>query len=251
MLQKPAIKLYLLSCILSLLNSQNLTTQQVRIEWSGDAYSKTEYLYSRLNCDGLNYKAFQLALNGYKLLYSIGIVNKNDLVGIIDYSLPSTEKRFYVIDMGQPAVLYKTLVAHGKNSGTNYATHFSNQMGSHQSSLGFFSTGRTYQGQNGYSLVLNGLDTTFNERAKSRAVVMHGAHYVSDDYIKKYGRIGRSFGCPALPLDLHHEIIDIIKGGVMIFGYYPDNEYFERSWIINDIKNAEIMNETDAVDGSV
>lgn len=237
---QPVLKLLMLFCMLTVMNTQELTTQQANIGGSDFDLDQTVYLFNRLNRLDLDYDAFYYAFNGYKVLENKGLVNNDHLVAIIDFSLPSTEKRFYIIDIIQQCVVSTSLVAHGKNSGENYATMFSNRMGSHKSSLGFFTTGSTYYGQNGYSLVLNGLDTAFNEKAGPRAIVIHGATYVSGEYIHKYGRLGRSFGCPALPVESCHEMINLIKNGVMIFGYYPDAEYFKKSWIINEIVKSEV-----------
>jgi hypothetical protein len=235
MMRKPAMKTSVLLGLLILLHTQDLTTQQLDQAGSGVPSGTTELLFSQLDCSTLNYDAFYYAVKGLEWLDGNGLVDKSNLLAIIDYSLPSTEKRLFIIDVGQPSVLYRTLVAHGRNTGANEAQQFSNRMGSHQSCLGFFTTGRTYTGQNGYSMWLNGHDTTFNELARPRAIVMHGADYVSEEFISQYGRIGRSWGCPALPSTESHEIIDLIKEGVVVFGYYPDRAYFERSEIIRAI----------------
>jgi hypothetical protein len=150
---------------------------------------------------------------------------KKNIITIIDFSKPSTEKRFYVIDIESRRLLYSCLVAHGKNSGENYAKSFSNDSGSLMSSLGFYRTAETYYGTHGYSLRIDGLERGINDNARSREIVIHGADYVSDDYIKKYGRLGRSWGCPALPPDIFKTIIDIISGGTCLFIYGDDGSY--------------------------
>ncbi len=154
-------------------------------------------------------------------------------ISIIDYSLPSTAKRFWSFDIINNKLLYWEIVAHGKNTGTNYAKYFSNKPGSKQSSLGLFKTGGTYTGRNGYSLYLNGLEKDFNDLALKRSIVMHGAKYVSQDFINKHGRLGRSWGCPAFRSTLAKEIIDEIKQGQYLFIYYPDKKWLNNSTYLN------------------
>jgi hypothetical protein len=151
---------------------------------------------------------------------------------IIDYSKPSTEKRFYVIDLEKKKLLYHCLVAHGKNTGENIAKSFSNQPKSLKSCLGFFKTAETYSGKHGYSLKLDGLEKDVNDNARNRAIVIHGADYVSQDFINKYGRLGRSWGCPALPKDLSKDIIDAISGGVCLYIFGESKDYKTKSEIL-------------------
>ena len=191
--------------------------------------NETELLYSQMNLEGLiDIKAFKSAYSGYKKLNN----NKNSLLTIIDFNLPSTEKRMYVLDLLKKEVLYVTHVAHGRNSGGNYATSFSNKNGSYQSSLGFYRTAETYNGGNGYSLRLDGLEKGINDLARPRAVVIHGADYANEDFIKSTGRLGRSFGCPALPQDLNKPIINTIKDGSLIFIYADKTDYFSHTQVI-------------------
>lgn len=170
----------------------------------------------------MSYDLFRKAFLGYKQIDSIKNIS---IITIIDYSKPSTEKRFYVIDIENKKLIYKCLVAHGKNTGENYAEHFSNDAESLKSSLGFFLTAETYNGNNGYSMKLDGLEKGLNDNARSREIVIHGADYVSDSYAKKYGRLGRSWGCPALPPELAKEIIDKLANGSCIFIYGNDDFY--------------------------
>jgi hypothetical protein len=174
----------------------------------------------------LPFDVFNTAILGYR---KIDNIRKKGILTIIDFSKPSTEKRFYVIDIENKRLLYRCLVAHGKNSGDIYAKDFSNKLESLKSSLGFYLTGETYKGDHGYSLRLMGLEKGINDNARVREIVIHGAEYVSEEFIRKYGRLGRSWGCPALPLDLSKEIIDKISDGSCLFIYADDNFYSENS----------------------
>lgn len=176
----------------------------------------------------LDFKVFRLGMVGYYSLEKEGAIKK-DIITIIDFAKPSTEKRFYTIDLKNKALKYHTYVAHGRNTGENMATSFSNTPHSNQSSLGFYVTGETYVGSKGYSLRLDGKEKSFNDRIRSRAVVVHAAEYATEKWIKRYGRLGRSQGCPALPPDLSREIIDLIKNKSAIFTYYPDDKYLTAS----------------------
>lgn len=173
--------------------------------------------------DIVNYKAFEQAITGSK---TIECPNK-DILTLIDFSKPSTEERLYVLDLRHKKLLFSSVVAHGKNSGGNYATSFSNVNGSYQSSLGFYLTEHTYQGKNGYSLILNGLEKGINDRAKERAIVIHGAAYANPSIAASAGRLGRSFGCPALPEALNKPIINTIKNGTLLFIFANEQEHYE------------------------
>ena len=191
--------------------------------------NETELIYEQMNLKGLiDFNAFEAAYVGYKKLNN----NKNNLLTIIDFNLPSTEKRMYVLDLSKKEVLYVTHVAHGRNSGGNYATSFSNKNGSYQSSLGFYRTAETYNGGNGYSLRLDGLEKGINDLARPRAVVIHGADYCNENFIKSTGRLGRSFGCPALPQELNKPIINTIKDGSLIFIYADKPEYYAMTKVL-------------------
>lgn len=154
-----------------------------------------------------------------------GEAERDEILTVIDYSLPSTAKRLWVFDVEREKLLFHELVAHGKNTGGNLAQHFSNTDGSLQSSLGLFRTADTYYGKNGYSLRLHGLEEGVNHLALPRTIVIHGAWYVSDDFAKKQGRIGRSWGCPAVPDTVARPLIDTIKDGSLVFAYYPDQNW--------------------------
>lgn len=176
---------------------------------------------------------YQLAVNGYNKLSATQKLSRQ-LLTIVDFSKPSSEKRLFIIDMATQKVLLYTLVAHGRNSGEKMATRFSNLDATHQSSLGFYVTGGTYIGGNGYSLRLKGLERGFNDKAESRAIVMHGAPYVSEQVVKSTGRLGRSWGCPAVSQQEHKKIIDLIKGGSCLFIYAPQTEYLTASSLLKE-----------------
>lgn len=156
-------------------------------------------------------------------------VERNNILTIIDYSLPSNEKRLWVFDLNQKKLLFHTYVSHGIRSGTLLTNYFSNKNDSKASSIGVYKTGQGYYGREGLSLRLDGLDKSFNDNASNRAVVMHGGWYVAENFIKRYGRPGRSWGCPALPLSLYKPIINTIKDNSLMVIYYPSDEWFGKS----------------------
>jgi hypothetical protein len=178
---------------------------------------------------GLRPHVLQLALDASRTAASRGLVTRTDLLTVIDYSIPSSEPRLFVFDLDSRKLLFRELVAHGKNSGGNRTTEFSNRHGSLQTSLGLFSTAGTYVGGNGYSLRLRGLEKGVNDEAWDRLIVMHGAPYVSASTVKALGRLGRSWGCPAVRPAVARELIDTIRGGSAVFAYYPDREWLEAS----------------------
>ncbi|HEV7515542.1 MAG TPA: murein L,D-transpeptidase catalytic domain family protein, partial [Thermoanaerobaculia bacterium] len=168
---------------------------------------------------GMSPKVLRAALDAVAGARSRGISGRKDLLTIIDYSLPSSEPRLWVLDLVHGKVLFHDLVAHGAGSGDNYATRFSNTMDSRQTSLGLFVTEGTYEGGNGYSLRLRGLDPGVNDQAAERNIVMHGAWYVSAEHVREHGRLGRSWGCPALSQETARPVIDAVKGGSFVFAY--------------------------------
>jgi hypothetical protein len=181
---------------------------------------------------------FELALGAASCAVRSGSIVNPATLTVIDYSRPSTARRLWVFDLQAQALLYEELVAHGKESGDNMATRFSNELNSYQSSLGLFLTEDTYVGRNGYSLRLRGLDEGFNDRAYERAIVMHGAPYVNDDIGRTMGRLGRSWGCPALREGVARAVIDRVKGTGLLFAYYPDSEWLKSSKYLNDCQSA-------------
>ena len=182
---------------------------------------KAEALYQKLDLDnlGLDYHAFLEAVERFDSIKQIHPL-RADILSIADFTQSSREKRFYIMDLAQEKMLFHTWVAHGKNTGDEYAEKFSNTPNSNQTSLGAYLTAETYEGGNGYSLRLDGLDRGKNDKARERPIVVHGAWYVSQKQIDEFGRIGRSYGCPAVEQPLAQPVIDTIKGGTVLYHYY-------------------------------
>lgn len=175
---------------------------------------------------GLRSNVLTLALDAARSAADKGLVTRRNLLTVIDYSLPSSQPRLFVFDLATRKLLFRELVAHGRNSGGDRATFFSNDPGSLASSVGLFVTDEPYIGGNGYSLRLKGLEGGINDMAWDRAIVMHGAAYVSRAAIAALGRLGRSWGCPAVRPAIARKLIDTLRGGSAIFAYYP-----EKSWL--------------------
>jgi hypothetical protein len=182
-----------------------------------DAQLRQQYAALGARQQGLRYSVFEQAMTGYHNLRRQKLVGAPPRLAIIDFDLPSTQKRLWVLDLARNRVLFRTLVAHGGKSGAQVATRFSNVNDSHMSSLGFYATGSEYVGKHGRSLRLRGLDAGFNDNATARSIVVHGADYVSEAFIRQTGRLGRSQGCPALPMNVYAPIIDSLKGGAGLF----------------------------------
>jgi hypothetical protein len=192
-------------------------------------------IYARMDLEdqGLNQKAFEYAWRGYHNMLKKGLIRKKSVLSICDFSQSSRTRRMYVIDVEHKKLLYRTYVAHGQNSGDEFATTFSNDEDSYKSSLGFYVTQRTYIGRNGLSLRLSGVDPGYNDMAFKRRIVLHGSTYVSDKYMQAYGTLGTSLGCPAIPSSVSGKIIRIVKDGSCLFIYHPTQQYLDGSAIIN------------------
>lgn len=188
--------------------------------------------FSALNITMPSEDAFLKGMTGYNKLQAENRI-KNELLTIVDFNLPSTEKRMWILDMNTKKVLYNTYVAHGQGTGGNLATKFSNISNSHQSSLGFYVTAETYYGKNGLSLFIDGMEKGFNSNARNRYVVIHGADYATKNFINNRGRLGRSYGCPAVPTKLSKEIINTIKGKSILFIYSENEDYLNKSKYLN------------------
>ena len=182
---------------------------------------------------GVSPDVLKLALGAVSCGIASGDLQTPTTLTLIDYSLPSTTPRLWVFDLRSGTLLFNELVAHGRNSGDNMATRFSDVMESRETSLGLFRTADTYVGQNGYSLRLDGLEPGFNGHARDRAIVMHGAPYVDANIAKANGRLGRSWGCPALREAVARRVIDTVRGGGVIFSYYPDPTWLTTSKFLN------------------
>lgn len=232
---KPVLFLLLSAvCGIMLLGTSALSASPEKKMASAPApapLSSTMVLYDNLRLDtlSLSREAFSYAMEGYKSLQAAGELNNQRILSIIDFSLPSWQKRLFIIDMVSGKLLFNTLVSHGRKSGAAMATHFSNRPESFQSSLGFYVTGETYRGEHGYSLKLEGMEKGINDNALMRKIVVHGADYVNEKIIAQKGYIGRSLGCPAVPDKLKTAIIDIMRDGSCLFLYSPDKNYLSRS----------------------
>jgi len=188
--------------------------------------------YEQIANESLSFDAFKFAFRGWiRLKDSISL--DEQILSVVDFSQPSTCKRYYLIDMNARKVICQDYIAHGKNTGALNAENFSNIPHSNQSSLGFYRTAETYHGKHGLSLRLDGLEKGINDKARQRAIVIHSAWYAEESFVKKYGRLGRSFGCPALPAGNYKEIIQWIKDGTLLFIYSPESAYMENSGILN------------------
>lgn len=223
--QQVPLNLAAENCIINIVSKADNITDEGAIE--------EEYDSMHLNNLGLSKTAFIYAMKGFNYLVQHGKVAKDNIISIVDFSQPSSRKRLFIIDVSNLRVLYNTYVAHGVNSGKEYANQFSNIPESNKSSLGFYKTKNTYLGGNGYSLRLSGLERGINDNAEKRDIVIHGAGYVDESLIRSQGYIGRSWGCPALPEKLHKPIIDKIKNGSCLFIYSENNAYLKKSKIIN------------------
>ncbi len=229
-MRKLLLAVLVLVCTAYLFNLDSKVTSSSPSKVSASV-DPCQELYEALDPQGvINPLAFRLAMMGYEKITE----RKRNVLTLIDFSKPSTEERLYVFDMDKHELLFSSVVAHGRNSGDNYARSFSNENGSHKSSLGFYLTGCTYQGSNGYSLRLNGLEKGINDRAYERAVVVHGADYANPSRIAKGGRLGRSWGCPALPTAITRKVIDAIKDGSVMYIYAESAQYLANSSILSD-----------------
>jgi hypothetical protein len=208
--------------------TKNVTAKSIaKVEKRSVIDTRIENIYNTLNTNSFvlpELKTFSEALKGFYLLKEKGAIQK-DILTLIDFSLSSNLKRLWVIDLTSNTILFQSLVAHGRNTGEEFASAFSNVNSSFKSSLGFYVTGEVYQGKHGASLRLDGLEKGVNDNARQRAVVMHGADYVSESFIRNNKRLGRSLGCPAIPVELTDDIIQTIKDKSCLFIYHPSRSF--------------------------
>ncbi|WP_210464999.1 MULTISPECIES: murein L,D-transpeptidase catalytic domain family protein [Rufibacter] len=204
----------------------NSTAVEASSKVAFDDFLENLYDEADLKKAGLDFDVFKRAATGfYNLKKNNKLSRTKEVLTVVDFNKPSSEKRFWVVDLNKKKVLYHSLVAHGMGSGNDRAFKFSNTVNSHMSSLGFYVTENTYIGKHGLSLKLNGLDRGFNSKAKERAIVVHGADYVSEAFVRQQGRLGRSHGCPALPKAITSEVIQVIKGGTLLYIDGPSTNY--------------------------
>jgi hypothetical protein len=192
------------------------------------------FTLANLTESGLTRDIFEMALKGLNKLDTAGKLQNRDIISIADYSQSSNKKRFYVIDLKNQKLLFNTYVAHGRNTGDEFASSFSNVVGSYKSSLGFYVTENSIIGSHtGFSLMIDGVEKGFNDNAVKREIIIHAADYATESFIKKNGRLGRSFGCPVLPPDVNKQIIETIEGGSCLFIYNPNEDYICNSSLLN------------------
>lgn len=210
-----------------------LISDSIIVKKEAISFETHGHIYTDLNLEnlGLSEQVFKYALKGMNNLEKNGKL-KQRIISIVDFSQSSDKKRLYVIDLETETLLYNTYVSHGRNTGTKEAMSFSNKLGTYKSSLGFYITANTYQGANGYSLKLHGMERGFNDQAYRRAIVVHGAEYVSEKFIDQQGFLGRSQGCPAVPTEIAKPLIDDIKDGTCLFIYHPAQQYPYRSTLL-------------------
>ncbi len=216
-----------------LMASEKKFTNIQNVTHTVSSYAMSVYETIGLQDAGLSFEVFNYAVKGRDYLVSQGRILKDQVLTVVDFTKPSSEKRMYVIDLNKEKILFHTYVAHGQNSGAEFAQNFSNKPESFQSSLGFYETLGTYNGKHGYSMKLAGLESGINDKAEERAIVMHAADYVSESFIRTKGFLGRSWGCPALPNAYNKPIIDKIKDGSCLFIYGKNSNYLKQSRILN------------------
>ena len=233
--------IFVLSSFLYFVHAQNSHLSKEKLLALKKVELNIKDLYNELNAAqyDLSFEAFRYAYIGYQSLRKQHRLNEKDLFSIIDFTKDSSSKRFYTIDLEKMKIVYYTYVAHGKKSGERMATSFSDAVESNKSSIGFYITGNTYNGGNGYSLILHGDEKGYNSNLAKRSVVVHAADYANEDYIARNGRMGRSLGCPALPENIYKQVIETIKEKTMIFAYYNDAKYLKTSKYLNVLKLIE------------
>ncbi len=224
-----------------------LSVSLVSTHSMADGFDSVMYEKLSVQAPELNATVLRKALQASRCAVSNGI-RVPDRLAVIDFSLPSARQRLWIFDLTEHRLLLRDLVAHGKNSGMTSPSEFSNIEGSHQSSLGLFRAQESYRGKHGYSLRLDGLEPGINDLARQRAIVIHGADYVNADWVRDYGRIGRSHGCPAVGREIISQVVDNLKGGQLVFKYYPDQHWLQSSTLLN-CESGRVV-DTDAADGS-
>ena len=225
------ILVFVLSTFLYFVNAQSNLSKERQLALKKAELNAAQY--------DLSFTAFRYAYIGYQTLKKQHRLNEKELFSIIDFTKDCNSKRFYTIDLQKMKIVFYTYVAHGKKSGERVPNSFSDVIESNKSSIGFYITGSTYNGSNGYSLMLHGDEKGYNSNLAKRSVVIHAADYANEDYIARNGRMGRSLGCPALPENINTEVINTIKEKTMIFAYYNDPKYLKTSKYLNALKLIE------------
>ncbi|GAB3831271.1 murein L,D-transpeptidase catalytic domain family protein [Pontibacter rugosus] len=200
------------------------------------------YAHMKLQDEGLRFEVFDKALTGYYNMKRNGEVADKPYITIVDFTKSSNTKRLWVVDVEKKELLFNTYVSHGRNSGQEFAESFSNDNESFMSSIGFYVTENTYYGKHGLSLKLEGLDKGFNTNAKDRCIVMHGAEYATEEFIEQAGRLGRSLGCPAIPMEEHEDIIKVVQGGTAMYVHAAYDQYTSQ-YLDHMTAMAELVNE--------
>lgn len=229
MRKRPFLLILIVSFFLSFRGYSEVHPPKIVLE---DFKSYSKELYESLDEPALNYEAFETALKGFVKLQLEDKIHNTEYLTVIDMSRSANDHRFFVINLPEKRIEHKSVVAHGRNSGGEFARHFSNKEGSFKTSLGFYKTAETYRGKHGLSLRLDGLEKS-NSNARDRAIVIHAADYVSQSFIQKFGRLGRSLGCPSLPREGYDKIVETIKEGTLLFIYFPEEYYLSNSTIAN------------------
>ena len=223
------IMLYIVLLLIPVINNAGVTEFDSAKIIENDIYAAVN-----LADTGLTKDVFNMAIKGLKKLEINGKLQNPNIVTIADYSQSSNKKRLYVIDLKNRKLLFNTYVAHGRNTGGEFAQSFSNVEGSYKTSLGFYVTEHPIIGSHtGFSLLIDGVEKGFNDHALQRAIIIHAAEYATENFIKKYGRLGRSYGCPSLPPEMNKPIIDAIQGGTCLFLYNPNKDYISKSALLN------------------
>ena len=234
------VLIFILSTFLYFSNAQTGLSKERQLALK-KAELNIKELYNELNAAqyDLSFTAFRYAYIGYQTMKKQHRLNNKELFSIIDFTKDCNSKRFYTIDLEKMKIVFTRMWAHGKKSGERMATSFSDAVESNKSSIGFYITGNTYNGGNGYSLILHGDEKGYNSNLAKRSVVVHAADYANEDYIARNGRMGRSLGCPALPENIYKQVIETIKEKTMIFAYYNDAKYLKISKYLNVLKLIE------------
>lgn len=232
MIKKGVFLLCFLLLYLGTVDAKATSLKENQSIYLEDFKAYAEKLYQTLDDSDLDYNAFEAALKGYLKLQDEGKIEDGSFLTVIDMSVSANKNRFFLIDVKNKIIVHKTIVAHGRNSGGEFAKDFSNKIGSFKSSIGFYRTAETYSGKHGLSLRLDGLEFS-NDNARERAIVIHAADYVSTGFIKQNGRLGRSLGCPSLPKKDYNQIVNKIKNGSLLFIYYPQDTYLKNSSLVN------------------